>query len=528
MTGAGTFPVQIVFSQNSGVSKTIGCDLLVVACDPRGLPMQQTLAERSVFSRLTNFTFHTYALKVKVPVDPAQKPGFGIILKPPEGLADMKGQVYGFRNESAKQFTLAAANAMDENLVVVYRLWSDPSVDIPPGQDERELRDQLSALPWWPYGGDFQIMAKLATPYFDHFDLDGVRDGKPWEYFDLQGDNATVYVHASTCFESVLTCWQYLEMLFGPAGKRHGVTLPADKAARICVLGAGVSGVLVTKWLTDAGYTNLMVLERDPPQVEGNANIYGKTVSLSFDEPRPPQGASRYKGPTVCELGTCYMSPAYDDLEQQLRAWTGVEAPRGFERGGGETGDFRGIVVTDQTGKSLTQPFTTYIFDAARAHLRKGASDTEVKVAIAYAAAVYCDWQSGIMGGTLPMPPIMPDDPSMAQTYSQFLNDPQFDGLLHPLRVLDGILEYSYSIQGYGPLDTIPAFYGLVWISRRLIEGEFIDELEGKPMVTFWPGGWGEIWQKLSSGMNIHYGVTVTKITRDGVTAPSPVIGGGG
>lgn len=516
MQTTDTPPVKITYSDQTGTITTADYDLLIVACDPRGLPLALTDDEQTVFDAMTNFTFHTYALKVKVPAAAADKPEYGIILKPPGDLPDMDGKVYGFRNETAKQFTLVAANAMEENLVVAYRLWSDPSVDVSPAQDEQDLCDLLRQTDWWPYGDQFEILGRFATPYFNHFDVDGVKKGLPWTYLDLQGQNATFYVHASTCFESALTIWQYLDLLFKDRPAAGGVPLPSDKTARICVLGAGVSGILVTKWLQEAGYTNITVLERNPPQVMGQADVYGKTVSLVFDEPAPPPGLSPYAGPTVCELGTCYMSPTYETLVDTLVGWTKVEMPRGFECAKGDPGEFRGIVVTDSTGKETVTPFTKFIYDAARAHLFGNPSDEVVDIAITAGAAVYALEQHEVMKGGLPMPLSQPPGAVMGQTYAEFLDKAFVDHkYVKPMRLLDGVLQYTYSIQGYGPLNGVSAFYGLTWITAGLVWDDF-NKVRKKPLVTFWPGGWGQVWERLSEGMPISYGNTVLSITRAG------------
>lgn len=512
MSDPVTPPVQIVYADQSGTIQKKSFDLLIVACDPRSLPLDRTKDEDTIFKSLTNFTFHTYALRVKVP---AAKPEYGIILKPPNDLHDMDGKVYGFRNETAKQFTLEAANAMEENLVVAYRLWSQPLVDAPPDQDESDLRDRLRRTDWWPFGEDFEILGRFATPYFNHFPVEGVEKGLPWTFLDLQGRNATIYVHGSTCFESVLTCWQYLDLLFKPKPDGKGVPLPSDPSARICVLGAGVSGLLITKKLMDARYTNITVLERNPAQVLGQADVYGKTVSLVFDEPAPAPGQSPYSGPTVCELGTCYMSPAYDTLVDTLAGWTNVEMPRGFECAKGDPGEFRGIVVTVDGNETVT-PFTKFIYDAARAHMIGEPSDEIVEIAIAASAAVYALEQYEVMKDGLPMPLSQPPGAVMGQTYAEFLDKAFVDHkYVKPMRLLDGVLQYTYSIQGYGPLNGVSAFYGLTWITAGLIWDD-IKEVWNKPLVTFWPGGWGQVWERLSKGMPISYGNTVLSITRAG------------
>ena len=59
---------------------------------------------------------------------------------------------------------------------------------------------------WWPFE-KYEICRDaagspitLTTPYFDHYPRANLAAGQPWKYLDLQGNNDTVYVHASTCF----------------------------------------------------------------------------------------------------------------------------------------------------------------------------------------------------------------------------------------------------------------------------------------------------------------------------------------
>ena len=227
------------------------CDLLVVACDPRGLTDVCTFtpSELAVFDGLQNYTFHTTLVRVPVPTDAARKPKFGVILKP-DAIDRMEGNVSGFRNETAKQFSLETANAMTENLVTVYQLLGPEKTPMTQAQFLKRLEDTLQGLDWWPYDShqictdDMGAPITLTTPYFDHFDNAGLAANLPWKYLAVQGTGNTLFVHGSTCFESVLQCWQYGGMLLDQLPSL-GIALPADKkAARIAVLGGGPSGML--------------------------------------------------------------------------------------------------------------------------------------------------------------------------------------------------------------------------------------------------------------------------------------------
>jgi hypothetical protein len=103
-TGGGTFQIEPA--------------LLVVACDPRALQgiMDYTNQERAIFAALQNFTFFTTCVKVR----PARKQDRVVILDA-EICSLMDGIVHGYRNETAKQWGLDAANQQSTNLVTISR-----------------------------------------------------------------------------------------------------------------------------------------------------------------------------------------------------------------------------------------------------------------------------------------------------------------------------------------------------------------------------------------------------------------------
>lgn len=505
---------------SDGTHETLQPDHLFVACDPTGLPMTRTAEEDAVFTALKHFYFRTYVLKVKVPIKSGFPSAYGVILRPPGSLSDMDGRVYGFRNETAKQYTLAVANQMPENYVVVYRLWADTPTQTPPGDAHHEaqtLRDLLRKEPWWPYGTDFTLVDTLDTPYFQHFETQDVAAGigMPWRYLDLQGENDTTYVHASTCFESVVTIWQYLQMLYSSEGRK--LSLPADKAAKIVIMGAGVSGILTAAHLREHGYSDVTLIEKQ--NMTDADGCYGKTHSRTYGDLMPPKGSPYADQPTVCELGTCYLSPAYEDfviyINEALKALDPqappLAAPRGFERAKGNVQNFRGIVLP---GQIKPMPFDSYVLKAVddwfQTHFGITPTEAEAEFCIIVAAYFYLRDQLEVMQTVLPMPPLPIDPAVRQQTFQDFVTQ-------NDLGFLEDILKYSYSIQGYGPMADISAFYGLTWISATLTIGEAVDSFRGKPLVTFWPQGWGEVWRRLSTGMTIREGATVTRITRKSV-----------
>ncbi len=256
-------PVRLEYTIKGNSESIIekGCELLVIACDPRNLYniCDYTPEERTIFDKLRNFTFHTSLLKVKLNSLSPQTKTYPVIFAP-KILEEMNGSVYAYRNESAKQFRPERANTMTYNLVTVYQLEGETKTPLSASQFKEILEQQLKESDWWPFSTDYEVLKTFTTPYFDHFSNDDLNKGLPWELLSLQGQNHTLYVHGFTCFESVLHCWDYAALMLNFVGSAKQ-PLPTKLEAPIVILGAGVSGLLFAIRLKRLGYTNIEILE---------------------------------------------------------------------------------------------------------------------------------------------------------------------------------------------------------------------------------------------------------------------------
>jgi len=484
---ADATPVKLKYKTgNRSIEKDYA--MLAIACDPRALTgiCDYTPDELETFKQFSNYTFHTTLLKAKVPAN-AQKHA---VVFAPSLLEKMDGSVYAYRNESAKQFGQPAANAMKENLVAVYQLAASSLTE---EQFKKIFMDQLRSSTWWPFGMDFDILANVITPYFDRFGNSALEKKQPWTVLQRQGEKRTLLVHASSCFESALHCWSYANLL-------DSVLADLGKAAPIVVLGAGVSGILFAAKLRWMGYTNIDILE--------NTNRYGgKTHTIIENGPYPPGSTTK----TVCELGTCYLSPAYDPMVDFLRQQGVLDGNQQIDFGDGD-GSFRGIVTAGQFSPRFKVPpimdYSEYIILKAEDELGLDDSDLNRKLAeaaIALALSAYSLLHIWHMGWYGPMPSTPPSDYLLKQTFEEFLTD-------NGLRCMIGILQYGYEVQGYGSLKDIPAYYGLVWITPPIIWAI----LRGWPVVTAWSKGWGNVWEQTVKklNLNITYLARTTSITR--------------
>jgi len=505
--------VEIEYRVDGGITQYLSADYLVIACDPGKLitKVNYSSLETELFKRMVNFTFHTTLLKVKR----RTKPAHGVIFAPSR-LEEMRGWIYGYRNETGKAFGQNVANEMDENLVTVYQIVK--SMENPPTKEKflQYLNHYIAELDWWPYGTDYEVLDQVTTPYFDHFEQENLDLHLPWTYLGIQGMNHTAFVHASTCFESALHCWLYINLLFDPEGPsgNNRAGLPQDKLSRILILGAGVSGLLAANKLRDLGYSNVKILEKTD-------RYGGKTHTVPKDAPSPPHGAQE----TICELGTCYLSPAYDEMVKDLAKFTTDVGNRqiGF---GGPGGSFRGIITEGQfSGKFPVPPVITY----PEYILLKAADETgmpppfgpdkqknakAIQDKLADDLYAYCLEHERIMGRQKPMP-LTPPEPdlhtTLAVSFLDFLRANNWQSLV-------GLMQYGYSVQGYGPLAEIPAYYGLIWITpdvARQIAKEFRHPSD-KDIVTAWSLGWGDVWYHMQQGMDITYMADAYSIHRLG------------
>lgn len=521
-----TAPVTLSVSVKGQTDKVVQADFLIVACDPRKLDKicDYTPQEKAVFSELVNYTFHTTLVRVPVPSKDVR---YGVILSP-AAIDAMSGQVAGFRNESAKQFSLETANAMSENLVTVYQIQGPEQTPWPQAKFLDVLRKSLDKKnpnrpEWWPYDS-FEICERdgkpitLTTPYFDHFQNAELVRQLPWKYLGIQGTGHTLYVHASTCFKSVLQCWQYGGMLLDRQSEL-GISLPAHKDARIAILGAGPSGLMFAHRLRDLEYTNIQIYEKTD-------RIGGKTHTVMMDEPTPPGTHEQ----TACELGTCYLSPAYDGMVDELHDYFDGNPRQGFyltaSHHDPKGKSFRGMATKGQFDGIPDLPpvigYNEYILMRGYYEANQpfppnkdwlaGFDAKTVEEEITWAMFMYMAWVYTSVGKNMPMP-TKPPKQLLDANYSSFYDFLKKSDLL----ILTGMLEYAYSVQGYGPLKEIPAYYGMIWISFPLVSTLLEDEMESmfgiktEAGVTVLLKGWLDVWKRMAKDLQKDGKVTITK-----------------
>lgn len=330
-----TGPIKITYTLSGAQPVTEAFDYLIVACDPRGINISDpTALETEVKKKLTSFTFRTSLFKANRPeaeqlpagsmdrgakdVKRTLEPQYAVRFNP-DTLEKMSGECYGFRDEVYAHDPKQKPSKTGSTWCTTYQLLDRELITKSDGEvddmraDLDAQRDRLISdtsvdnkwFDWTPdHGKKRQPEEETLVDYFPHFDATSLEvDGLPWKIFNAQGAKRTFYVSAFTCFESVLHCYLYGEKLMDPEGRvvREGIFPVDDKNARFAICGAGVSGLLfASQHLKKGGYNNFKIFEKSD-------RFGGKTVTHR-------KLIDGEKEVVPCELGTCYLSPAYEPM----------------------------------------------------------------------------------------------------------------------------------------------------------------------------------------------------------------------
>jgi len=266
----------------------------------------------------------------------------------------------------------------------------------------------------------------------------------------------------------------------------------------ICVIGAGPAGIHMSSLLKQRGYKNITIFEK-------SNRIGGKSFTI------------RDKDDVPHEMGTCYLHPEYKVIRDLLKEYSigkEVEIANGKNaRNMFKTHLDDNIHAIDENGID----FMSWLLDKTEEQilpeiLRDWIPDELSIIPLKYAVHKYKKIHRKIFGKyryTLPPKPKNFDDINM--TFLEFLEK-------HGLQSLLPMLTYSLSVQGYGIIDTIPAFYGLWWITPELLTSVFdiCRNLQKKPIVTMLYDGFQNLWETIAekNNLNIIFECNITKIER--------------
>eukprot|EP01084_Bolivina_argentea_P133978 236406_1 len=262
------------------------------------------------------------------------------------------------------------------------------------------------------------------------------------------------------------------------------------KNAKVVIVGAGPAGIHMCSLLVKAGWdvNNITILEKTD-----------RTAGKSYTVPDSGDG-NDIPDEIVHEMGTCYCHPDYHaifdlfkeyDVENKLKGMPtrgvfGTDLNEDIHNKKEQKAvDFSGWVLAE--AERLTVPKELHFLSDA---ITGGLSflDT-IQRYNAIHRNIFGKQRNNKRHGFLRRPK-EEDMKRIDCTFLKFIQDNKLEALI-PFFV------YSQSVQGYGILDTIPAFYGLFWNTPELMEyaGDVFRTLSEKPNVIVAHKGFEHLWR---------------------------------
>lgn len=409
-------------------------DYVIIACDPRALNVvDRTVHEQEVYSKLTSHTFHTTLWEATRPNrTETEVPGISSVGDPtvnfavrfdPDSLDKMDGSVYGFRDEVMARDEDFQPNKSKSTWTVSYQLKGTPLLGKNPEEEKKSFNDKRKAdikdniyIDWTPCkwtesppteDSDPVEDASFMVDYFPHFDSDGLAAGLPWTIWDNMGNGKTLYVASFTCFESVLHCFLCMKKLIRRMKNDSDFKerLP-KKDDRIAVIGAGPSGLLfASQFLINQGYANFQIFEKED-------RYGGKTNTVE----RPIASDSEDKN-VICEMGTCYLSPAYFPLYTLFQKYD-IQLPTALDGGSNK---FRSIIESHRNIAITKQEQDDGVEFNKWCWRKNGKGEGIQKAKIGIAAIIYIikHWIIMRMGPLDPLPDVPPTNDNIREHVKQ-------------------------------------------------------------------------------------------------------------
>lgn len=219
---------------------------------------------------------------------------------------------------------------------------------------------------------------------------------------------------------------------------------PFNKESRIAIVGAGPAGISMVKLLHDRGFTDLTLFEKE-------GRVGGKSKSIELDD------GERF------DLGTIWTGGKYECVELLAEHVNMTEKPVNPD------GQTPRLVSSDEARLLNMAPPEFGEFNqwsADYANRKYDVSLAEYGDILSQNAQAYIGLWAETMGSNEYMFPdeSTVDFESLDQSFLSWLED-------HNLYAFIPSLILSTSAQGYGNLETIPAFYGLMWNHPNLFGG---------------------------------------------------------
>eukprot|EP01084_Bolivina_argentea_P062231 113783_1 len=308
---------------------------------------------------------------------------------------------------------------------------------------------------------------------------------------------------------------------------------------KICIIGAGPAGIHMASLLIKIGYKSSQII-----LFEKTNRCCGKSMTIpdpqnckyTLNEKPNISSVNNYCGYNIVhEMGTCYLHPEYHIISSLLHEYdaTNIEIPfcagdvfgtkineeieEKEENSAFQRMNFSDWVLREIKGKVKEKgvPVIPDKYLKKIPHFIAGGAAFEVAV------SKYSKVWEEILGKRKQTQekvrsfPLKPNSENMKRlncTFFEFLVSNKLEALIPALL-------YSQSMQGYGILDRIPAFYGLLWTTPELMRttADIFRVVKDASNVIVLSKGYEHLWSQmvLKHKLNIIYNTEIISVNRD-------------
>ncbi|RHY21966.1 hypothetical protein DYB28_008578 [Aphanomyces astaci] len=294
--------------------------------------------------------------------------------------------------------------------------------------------------------------------------------------------------------------------LLGTSTEAQTSTLSMGRNDRIVVVGGGPAGVHYSSLLAKKGFTNIQVLE-------ASDRVGGKSTTALDDRSQPQ------------EMGTVFALDTYTPIFDLAREYDPTNTRFSFAF---ESPNYM-YTMGESAGAADADPDTVLDFphyllrsikENAPASFPKDATTAQLQALFEEQSAWYIALHRRIFGSyAYGLPPQPKDWSAIDMTAMAFIK-------ANNLTALTGMFRFSQQQQGYGVLETIPAFYFLWWSHPQAMSKILRAQVARVPCAFQFRNGFQSIWKAMSQAhrnvVKTVFDATVTRVSRglDGVSKP--------